>query len=287
MLAIYKKELRAYFNGIIGWLFIAFFLAFIGLYFFLYNLYYGYTYFGYALSAITLVFILLVPMVTMRIVAEENKQKTDQLLLTSPVSVEKIIVGKYLATITLFAIVMLVSCLYPLLMTLFGNVNLTMAYAAIFGFFLLGAAYLAIGMFISALTESQAFAAVLTFIVVLVTCIMDGIASLFSTSARTAWLVFAFLLLLVALIIWLAMKNTVVTALFTLLTQGALFAVYRFEPTILDGAIVKVFGWFSVVARFDDFVSGIFDVSSIVYYISIIVLFNFLTVQVIKKRRWS
>ena len=91
MLAIYKKEMRAYFNSIIGWLFGAFFLVFTGIYYYLYNLYYGYTNFGYSLSSISLIFILLVPMVTMRMVAEENKQKTDQLLLTSPVSVEKII----------------------------------------------------------------------------------------------------------------------------------------------------------------------------------------------------
>ncbi|MBP3609628.1 MAG: ABC transporter permease [Lachnospiraceae bacterium] len=287
MLAVYKKELRAYFNSIIGWLFLAFFLAFIGIYFFVNNLFYGYTHFGYALYSVILIFILLVPMVTMRIMAEENRQKTDQLLFTSPVSVEKIILGKYFAVVTLFAIVVLVTCTYPLIMAAFGEVNFGMNYAAIFGFFLLGCAYLAIGTFISALTESQAFAAVVTFIVVLFTYLMDGIASLFSTSARTAWLVFAFLLLLVAVLTWLLMKSKLVTGMFLLISQGALAAVYFMKPTIFDGAVVEVFGWFSVVARFDDFVSGIFNVSSVVYYLSIVVLFIFLTVQAIKKRRWN
>lgn len=287
MLAVYKKELRAYFNSIIGWLFLAFFLAFIGIYFFVNNLFYGYTHFGYALYSVILIFILLVPMVTMRIMAEENKQKTDQLLFTSPVSVEKIILGKYFAVVTLFAIVVLVTCTYPLIMAAFGEVNFGMNYAAIFGFFLLGCAYLAIGTFISALTESQAFAAVVTFIVVLFTYLMDGIASLFSTSARTAWLVFAFLLLLVAVLTWLLMKSKLVTGMFLVISQGALAAVYFMKPTIFDGAVVEVFGWFSVVARFDDFVSGIFNVSSVVYYLSIVVLFIFLTVQAIKKRRWN
>ncbi|MBO5354093.1 MAG: ABC transporter permease [Lachnospiraceae bacterium] len=287
MLAVYKKELRAYFNSIIGWPFLAFFLAFIGIYFFVNNLFYGYTHFGYALYSVILIFILLVPMVTMRIMAEENKQKTDQLLFTSPVSVEKIILGKYFAVVTLFAIVVLVTCTYPLIMAAFGEVNFGMNYAAIFGFFLLGCAYLAIGTFISALTESQAFAAIVTFIVVLFTYLMDGIASLFSTSARTAWLVFAFLLLLVAVLTWLLMKSKLVTGMFLVISQGALAAVYFMKPTIFDGAVVEVFGWFSVVARFDDFVSGIFNVSSVVYYLSIVVLFIFLTVQAIKKRRWN
>lgn len=287
MLAIYKKELRAYFNSIIGWLFIAFFLAFIGIYFFLNNLYYGYTHFGYSLYSVGIIFILLVPMITMRIMAEENKQKTDQLLFTSPVSVEKIIFGKYLAVISVFGIVMIIICAYPLIMAAFGEVNLLMNYAAIGGFFLLGCAYFAIGTFISALTESQAFAAVLTFIVVLFTCMMDSIASLFSTSARTAWLVFAFLLLLVAVVLWLQMKSRLVTGLFFVISQGAMALIYFLKPTVLEGSVAKVFNWFSVEARYDDFVNGVLNVSSVAYYISIVVLFLFLTVQAIKKRRWN
>ena len=287
MLAIYKKELRAYFNGIIGWLFIAFFLAFIGLYFFLNNLFYGYTHFGYSLYSVGVIFILLVPMITMRIMAEENKQKTDQLLFTSPVSVEKIILGKFLAVISVFGIVMLITCAYPLIMSAFGEVNLAMNYAAIAGFFLLGCAYFAIGTFISALTESQAFAAVLTFVVVLFTCLMDGIASLFSTSARTVWLVFAFLLLLVAVLTWILMKSKLVTGVFILVSQGVLAGIYFLKPTLLEGSVAKVFDWFSVESRYEDFVNGVLNISSVVYYISIVVLFLFLTIQAIKKRRWN
>ncbi len=287
MTAIYKKELRSYFNSIIGWLFIAFFLAFIGIYFFVNNLYYGYTNFGYALYSVTLIFILLVPMVTMRIMAEEKKQKTDQLLFTSPLSVEKIILGKYFAVITLFAIVMLICCTYPLIMSGFGDISLTMNYAAILGFFLLGCSYFAIGTFISALTESQVFAAVLTFIVVLFTYLMEGIASLFSTSAVTAWLLFSFLLLLTAVVTWILMKSKIVTGVFLVVTQGAMACIYMFKTEWLEGAIMDVFEWFSVVMRYEDFINGVFNVSSVVYYLSIVVLFLFLTVQAVKKRRWN
>ena len=287
MLAIYKKELRAYFNSIIGWLFIAFFLAFIGIYFFLDNLYYGYTHFGYSLYSVGLIFILLVPMITMRIIAEENKQKTDQLLLTSPVSVEKIIVGKYLAVISVFGVVMLITCTYPLIMSLYGEVNFAMNYAAIGGFFLMGCAYLALGTFISAVTDSQALAAVATFIVVLISYLMEGIASLFSTSARTAWLVFAFLLLLVALLTWIMMKSKIVTGAFLVIFQGAIAAVYFLKPTLLEGSVVNVFDWFSVEARYADFVNGILNVADVVYYITFVVLFISLTVQAMKKKRWN
>lgn len=287
MTAIYKKELRTYFNSIVGWLFIAIFLAFIGIYFFLNNLYYGYTYFSYSLYSVGLIFILLVPMITMRMLAEENKQKTDQLLFTSPVSVEKIILGKFLAVCTVFGIVMLITCTYPLIMSLYGEINLLINYTAIAGFFLMGCAYLSIGMFISSLTESQALAAVLTFAVVLVSYLMDGIATLFSTSARTAWLVFAFLLLLAAVVTWIMMKNRVVTGMVTLLSQGALAAVYFLKPTLLEGSIVNVLSWFSVEARYEDFVNGLLNVADVVYYISFVVLFIFLTIQVIKKRRWN
>ena len=287
MLAIYKKELRAYFNSIIGWLFIAFFLAFIGIYFFLDNLYYGYIHFGYSLYSVGLIFILLVPMITMRIIAEENKQKTDQLLLTSPVSVEKIILGKYLAVISVFGVVMLITCTYPLIMSLYGEVNFAMNYAAIGGFFLMGCAYLALGTFISSVTESQALAAVATFIVVLVSYLMEGIASLFSTSAVTAWMVFAFLLLLAALLTWIMMKNKLVTGAFLAISQGVMAIIYFLKPTLLEGSIVSVFDWFSVEARYDDFVNGILNVADVVYYITFVVLFIFLTIQAMKKRRWN
>lgn len=97
MLAVYKKELKSYFTSVIGWVFIAFFLILVGLYFMVYNLMNGYTDFSPVFSGVELFFILLlVPVLTMRIIAEENRQKTDQLLYTSPVSITKIILGKYL-----------------------------------------------------------------------------------------------------------------------------------------------------------------------------------------------
>ena len=128
----------------------------------------------------------LLRMLTMRIMAEENKQKTDQLLFTSPISISKIILGKFLALISIFGIGILVICVYPLALSRYGEVNMKWSYAAIMGFFLLGAAYMSIGLFISSMTESQALAAVLTFITIIVTLFVDGIASILPTDDKTA-----------------------------------------------------------------------------------------------------
>ncbi|MBE5962469.1 MAG: ABC transporter [Lachnospiraceae bacterium] len=287
MLAIYKKEMKTYFHSIIGYVFIAFFLALIGLFVFFYNLNYEYADFSYTLYGIRMFGAFLFPIITMRLLAEENKQKTDQLLFTSPLSIGKIIWGKYLAVVSIYAIVMAVSCFYPLVLSKYGTVNFKGDYAAILAFFLLGCAYLAIGMFISAMTESQAFAAVITLIVILLTVFSSTIAGFLPTDNKTAWLFFALIFMILTLVIYAMMKNMTVTFLFCCISEIVLAVLYLVKPEIYDGSVVRVSDWFSVISRFDNFMYGILDVSAIAYYISISLLFVFLTMQVIKKRRWS
>ncbi len=287
MLAIYKKELRAYFNSIVGWLFLAFFLAFVGIYVYLYNLVKAYSYIGYALSSINLVFVLLVPMVTMRIMAEEKRQKTDQLLLTAPIPIWKIVLGKYLALVTLTGIAMLLVCVYPLLLAQFGIVNFGMSYMAIFGLFLVSCAYLAIGLFISCLTESQAFAAVMTFIVVLVTCLAEGIANLIPATAKAAWITYSVLWALIAIWMWRAMKNATVALVVFSLGEIALTAVYLLNGAVLEGTVAKVLGALSILSVYDRTINGVFELRMPVYYLSIAFVFCFLTYQNIRKRRYS
>ena len=287
MLAIYKKEMRSYFTSIIGYLFMAFFLVILGIYHVVYNMISGYADFAYALSGIVMVFVLLVPMMTMRLMAEENRQKTDQLLFTSPLSITKIILGKYLAVISVFGIVMLFTCLYPLIMTEYGTINLKYAYTSILGFFLLGSAYMAIGLFISAMTESQVFAAIITFVVVLVTCLMDGIVSIVPTDNRSAWIIFSVLVLLLVVVLYLMMHNVTVSLGIGLVGEIVLAVLYLVHPSFYDGSVTSFFDWFSVVRRYDQFTSGILNLSSVIYYIRLCILFVFLTIQAIKKRRWS
>lgn len=287
MLAIYKKELRSYFTSIIGYVFIAFFLVIIGIYYSVQNLIYGYANFEYTLSNITFLFVLLAPLLTMRLMAEENKQKTDQLLYTSPLTATSIVAGKLLAVCSILLIAMGVICFYPLILSLYGTVNMAAAYASILGFFLLGSAYLAIGLFISSLTESQVVAAVISFIVFLVTVLMDGIAGILPTDNKSAFLIFSFLLLILCLIIYRIMNNLTVVVGIGVIGEAGLTAAYLIKPTLFDGSVIKVFDWISVITRYDAFSYATLNVASIIYYVSLTFLFAFLTVQVIKKKRWS
>lgn len=138
MTAIYKRELKSYFNSMTGYVFIAFFTAFMGIYFMAYNLYSGYPYFSYALNSTMTILLIAVPVLTMKSFAEDKKTKTDQLLLTAPVSVTQIVLGKYFAMVTVFLIPVLISCLCPLIIKANGEAYLLTDYASILAFFLLG-----------------------------------------------------------------------------------------------------------------------------------------------------
>lgn len=184
MLAIYKRELKSYFHSVVGLLFIAVTLFFVSLYFFICNLYSGYPYISYALSSVMILFLLSIPVLTMRILAEERRNKTDQLILTAPVSVGGIVMGKFLALMTILAIPTAVICTYPLIMTRFGTVPMSECYLAILGFFLYGMASIALGILISALTESQVIAAVLSFILLFGCYMMASFCSLISQTGN-------------------------------------------------------------------------------------------------------
>ena len=287
MRAIYKRELGAYFHSMIGYVFIAFLVAFTGIYFMAYNLNYGYPYFSYVLSGILFVFMIAIPILTMRSFAEDKKSKTDQLLLTSPVSVGKIIMGKYLALVTVFAIPMAIICFYPLVMSKFGDISFGSAYTAVLGFFLLGCANLAIGVFISSLTESQVIAAVLTFVFLFAFFMMNGISSFFSEGALSTCITFGLLILAAAIIIYSMIKNFLISALICVIGEAALAVVYVINSSFFAGGIQKVLQIFNLSGHFDNFANGIFDINGIVYYLSVIAVCVFLTVQSIVKRRWN
>lgn len=287
MTAVYKRELRSYLTSMIGYIFIFFILLLTGIYFSAYQLSAAYPKFEYTLSSLTFVFLISVPILTMRVLAEERKQKTDQLLLTSPVSVEKIVMGKYLALVTVFAIPMVIICLYPLLMTKFGTVSLGMAYTAILGFFLLGCANLAIGVFISSLTESQVIAAVLTFVFLFAFYMMNGISSFFSEGALSTCITFGLLVLAACIIIYTMIKNFLISAVICVAGEAVLAVLYVVNSEFFAGGIQKVLQVFNISGHFDNFANGIFDIKGILYFISVIAVCVFLTIQSIVKRRWN
>ncbi len=287
MTAVYKRELRSYLTSMTGYLFIFFILLLTGIYFSAYQLDIAYPKFEYTLSAMTFVFLICVPILTMRTLAEERKQKTDQLLLTSPVSVGKIIMGKYLALVTVFAIPMAIICFYPLVMSKFGDISFGTAYTAVLGFFLLGCANLAIGVFISSLTESQVIAAVLTFVFLFAFFMMNGISSFFSEGSLSTCITFGLLILAAAIIIYSMIKNFMISALICVIGEAVLAVVYIINSSFFAGGIQKVLQIFNLSGHFDNFANGIFDINGIVYYLSVIAVCVFLTVQSIVKRRWN
>ena len=296
MLAIYKKELRSYFTSMIGWVFIAFMLVLVGLYFMVYNLLNGYTNFSYVFQGVQMFFVfLLVPVLTMRIVAEENRQKTDQLLYTAPVSISKIIMGKYLALITLFGLAMLVVCLYPLILsglvkgvaTGTESVDFAIAYGSALGFFLLGSAYIAIGLFISSLTESQVIAAVASGVIMIFTYLMSSLASLLPSGHTFSFWFLAVLAAALAFGLHMWIHNGWMAALIGLIAEIALTVTFILNTEAFDGILRKSLEAVSIIERYDNFTLGIFDVSALVYYLSVCFLFVFITIQRIRKKRWS
>lgn len=184
MLAIYKRELMAYVHSFLGALFIGTMLLLLGIFFSVYNLFMGYPHIGYALSSVVFVFLISIPVLTMRILAQERQQRTDQLILTSPVGISGIVAGKFLALATIFALPVGVICLYPLILSRFGEVALGESYLAVLGFFLYGLSCIAIGTFVSSLTESQVIAAVLSFGILFSGYVMSGICSMISTTGN-------------------------------------------------------------------------------------------------------
>lgn len=287
MLAIYKKEVRSYLTSMIGYLFIFFILVITGIYFSAYQLTAAYPRFEYTLSALTFVFLIGVPILTMRVLAEERKQKTDQLLLTAPVSVTSIVMGKYLALVTIYGIPVLIMCTYPLLMSNFGEVSMGAAYTGILGFFLLGCANLAIGVFLSALTESQVIAAVLTFVFLFAFYMMNGIASFFSDSSVSTCIAFGLLILAAAIIVYTMIKNVLISVIVGAAGEIVLVVLYVVNSSFFEGGIKKVLDVFNLSGHFDTFTNNIFDLRGVVYFVSVCAICIFLTIQSIVKRRWN
>lgn len=287
MLAIYKKELKSYLTSMQGYVFMAFIMLVLGIYFTAYNLNYASPDFGTTLNSVTFVFLIITPILTMRILAEEKRNKTDQLLFTSPVPIWKIVFGKYLGMVTIYLITVVITLFYPLILAKYGTVSYPMTLTAIVGFFFLGCANIAVGLFLSSITESQVIAAVLTFVVLFCSFVMNGIESFFSQTAMASMLAFAVLAVLIAMVVYQMTKDNILTGITGVVLLGAVVIIYIVKSSLYEGAIQKLLDLLAIANHFDNFVGGILDFSGIVYMLSVICIFIFLTVQSIQKRRWS
>ncbi|HJA07097.1 MAG TPA: ABC transporter permease subunit [Candidatus Mediterraneibacter pullicola] len=288
MLAIYKRELKSYFQSMIGPVFVAFLIAFTGIYFMAYNMTAGYPYFSYTLSGSLMVFIVGIPLITMRSFSEERKNKTDQMLLTAPVSLWKVVFGKYFAMMTVIAVPNIIFCIFPLIIKSQGTAYLTVDYLSILVFFLLGCAYAAIGMFLSALTESQIIAFISTFGILLVLYLWDGILSMLPSSSVSGLVGVLILLTVATFYIWRMTDNVILSGGIELVGLIAGIVVYVVKSEVYENLLSNLLGELAIANVFTGITSNnIVDITGIALYLSLIAVFVFLTVQAIQKRRWS
>jgi ABC-2 type transport system permease protein len=248
MTAIFKKEFQSYMHSVLGWLFIAVTICIFAMFSTAYNLSYGTPYVAYSLDNMLLLFLITIPMLTMKIMADERRQKTDQLLLTTPVTVGKIVVGKYLAMVAIFLIPVALLCLMPLFLTIYGTVPLAENYVAILAFTLYGLAAIAVGLFISSITENLVISAILSFAILFLTYMMQGIESLISSTGNA-------------------------------LTEFlGVFDFYSHYSSMISSV---------TDATGNSRLTTVFDVTSVIYFVTVIVLLLFLTTQSVQKRRYT
>ena len=286
MLAMYKKEMRTFFTQMTGYVFVGFLLLLMGIWFVFMNLMTFNANFQHVLSNVTIFFFILIPTLTMRIFSEEAKQKTDQLLFTSPLNVSQIVLGKYFAAVTLFFVGVVISVLLPLMIRGSAELPVNQIVGAYIGFVLLGISCIAIGIFISVLTENQIIAAVATMGAIFVLFLIDMIALSLPTSTFAS-LMFVVFVIAAATAIWYnSIKNIIFSGLFGVFACLVAGGLYLYDNHIFDGIIVRVLLWFSIFTRFNTFAHGILHISYVVYYVSFSLLFVYLTINVIEKRRW-
>ena len=234
MFAIFKRELKAYFTSPLGYVFLAIFYAFSGLFFYIFSLSVGSTDISSVFLMMFIVLMVFVPLLTMRLLSEDKKQKTDQLILTAPVSLLSIVMGKFLAAYAIFAIGVAVMPVYGFVMSTFATVLWLPIWGNTVGLLLLGGIFVSIGLFISSLTENQMIAAIGGFFINLMILLMNTLKS--------------------------ALPN---------------------------GFLQDVLSSISVYSRYSEITNGIFSLSSLIFFVSVIFIFLFLTVRVLEKRRWA
>ena len=290
MTAIFKRELRSYFHGMLGYVLTAFLLASSGIYFLALNLGYGLTDFGYYTLYRTIFMLLLyIPVLTMRSLAEERRSRTDQLLLTSPVPVWGIVLGKFFAMCAVFALPCLMDAVMILILWALGGTVTALAanFAALLCYFLLGCAAIAMGEFLSGLTENPIIAAVAGFSVLLLAYMMPSLRSLFNAGSAVALAVFTAIAGAASLMAGLRTRSFILGCLtFAALCLG-LTGLFLLRSAWLTEAFSAVLSVLCFFTPFEDFVNNSFSLPTLVYYLTVTGMFLFFTAQSIEKRRWN
>ena len=287
MTAVLKHELRLYFHSLTAYVFGAFLLAFVGIGAVLYNIQAAVSNFEFVLNFSSLIFVVIVPILTMRVIAEEKKQKTDQLLYSLPISTTQVILGKYAALLVLYLIPLAVISLYPLIFSQFGDVYLLTAYGSILAFFILGAALIAVGMFISSLTDNQGMAAGIGIAVILLNYYSVSLSEYVSATAAGSAVALVVLFLAMGAVIRYVTKNGTLAYWFSFVLIAVTVLLLFVDSSIFEGLLPSIMAKLSLFERFTSFVNGAFDMTAIVYYCTVIIFFLFLSVQSLEKRRYN
>lgn len=287
MIAVFKHELRAYFHSLTAYVFGAFLLAFVGIGAMMYNIQAAVSNFEYVLSFCSLVFAVIVPILTMRVIAEERRQKTDQLLYTLPITTTQVILGKYLALLVVYLIPLALIAVYPLIFAQFGEVYLLTAYGSLGAFFVLGAALLAVGVFISSLTENQGLAAGIGIAAILLNYYSVSLAEYASSTAIGSLIGLILIVICLGFVVRNLTRNTDLAYWSAIVVIAGLMIAYFVDSSIFEGLLPEIMSALSLFERFYVFVNGVFDLTAVVYYGSVIVFFLFLSVQSLEKRRYN
>ena len=287
MIAVWKHELKNYFHSLTAYIFGAFLLAFIGLGALRYNIQAAVSNFEFVLSYGCLIFVVIVPILTMRVIAEERKQKTDQLLYSLPITTVQVVLGKYLALLVVYAVPLCLISLYPLIFSQYGDVYLPTSYGSILAFLVLGAALIALGMFLSSLTDNQGFAAGIGIAVILFNYYSVSLSEYVSSTAFGSMVAICVLILALWGIIRYLTKNETLAYGVSFLLLAVTVVAYQMDAASFEGLLPKIMTQLSLFERFYVFVNGVFDMTAIVYYAAVIVFFLFLSVQSLEKRRYN
>lgn len=285
--AIFRYELRNYFHSLTAYVFGAFLLAVVGLGSVLYNLQAAVSNFEFVLSFASIIFVVIVPILTMRTLAEERRQRTDQLLYSLPITTTQVVLGKYFALLVVYLIPLAVVSLYPLLFSQFGEVYLPTSYGSLFAFFMMGAALLAVGMFLSSLTDNQGFAAGIGIAAILLNYYSVSLAEYTSSTAMGSLIALYVIALLLGVVIHNLTRNENLAYGVTLVLIAALSVAYFVNSSAFEGLLPDIMTKLSLFRQFNSFVNGAFDLTAIVYYVSVMGFFLFLSVQSMEKRRYN
>ena len=287
MIAVLKHELRSAFNSLTVYLFCAALLCIVGVGAMIYNIQASVANFEYALNYISVILVVIIPVLTMRSFAEERKQKTDQLLYSLPLTTWQIVGGKYLSLLAMFFLPMAIIAVYPMIFAQYGEVSLQGAYGSIFAFFVMGAALIAIGMFISSLTDNQGFAAGIAIVLFLFNYFSVSLAEQVSSTSLGSAVALCVLAALVGVIVKVLTKNNAIAFGVGAGLIVVVLGCYYFLGDSFENLLPKLMQKLSLFDRFTTFVNGVFDLTALVFYASVIVLGLFLTVQSLEKRRYN